>query len=114
MKKTYSVMICRFPLLTVWIDTLNSSNPRFSMMIWFLWNAVKASWIMLVKSVGTVNHTTRNNHVNIYIYIGSTVKRRPYRIGLVLIFLKTALYQNKNIKRLEPARSKYPTEIHKR
>jgi hypothetical protein len=48
MKKTNSVMICRFPLLTVWADTLNSCNPRFSAMIWFLWNAVEASWIILV------------------------------------------------------------------
>ena len=64
---------CRFPLLTVWTDTLNSGDPRFSTIFWFLWNAIKASWIILVKSVGTVNHTT--------MLIGSTVKRRPYGIS---------------------------------
>lgn len=59
-------MLCRFPWLTVWTDTLNSGDPRFSTIIWFLWNAVEASWVIFVKSVCTVNHTTRNNHVNRY------------------------------------------------
>ena len=59
--------------MIVWTDTLNSVDPRFSTIIWFLWNVVEVSWIVFVKFVGTVDSQLITQDTTML--IDSTVKR---------------------------------------